>query len=91
MTGLEALDFFKEINKRKNHGNGDIWLQMYIDAIEKELKALEVLKPRICFKESSIKNCGKKYKVIFIKTSGFVFYNNPEHKILKEVFENESK
>jgi hypothetical protein len=44
MTGLEALDFFKNINKRQNNGNGDIWLEMHIKAIEKELKALEIIK-----------------------------------------------
>ena len=43
MTGREALDWLKQQNKRLNNGNGDLWLEMYINAFEKDLDKLSQL------------------------------------------------
>lgn len=42
MTGKQALDWLKKQNRRQNNGNGDLWLEMYINAFEKDLDRLEV-------------------------------------------------
>ena len=46
MTSKEALDWFKRQEKRQNNGNGDLWLKMYINAIEKDLEILEIIKQK---------------------------------------------
>ena len=47
MTSREALDWLKKQNKKQNNGNGDLWLEMYINAIEKDLEVLEILKQNL--------------------------------------------
>ena len=44
MTSKEALDWLKKQNKKQNNGNGDLWLEMYINAIEKDLEVLDFFK-----------------------------------------------
>lgn len=44
MTGRDALDWLKRQNKKQNDGNGDLWLEMYISVIERDLEALEILR-----------------------------------------------
>lgn len=44
MASKEALDELKRINSRQNNNNGDIWLEMIIQPIEKDLEVLEILK-----------------------------------------------
>lgn len=47
-------------------------------------KTLNILKPRINLKESTIINDGKEYEVLFIDASGFVFKDSEEHRTLGE-------
>ena len=49
MTSKQALDWLKKQNKKQNNGNGDLWLEMYIDAIEKDLEVLEIIKNKLVF------------------------------------------
>lgn len=44
MTSRDALDWLKKQNRRQNNGNGDLWLEMYINAFEKDLEILEIIK-----------------------------------------------
>lgn len=56
MTSKEALDWFKRQEKRQNNGNGDLWLKMYINAIEQDLEILEIIKKRLNYHEGYYKN-----------------------------------
>ncbi len=77
-----------------------------LEQIEKDLEILEILKPRVRLKDSTLKNahftidenglpvCENDFKeadVAFIETSGFVFKNSNEYKLLTEWLENERK
>lgn len=44
MTGKEALERLEIINRRQNNGNGDIFLEMMIQAFEKDLEVLEIIR-----------------------------------------------
>lgn len=109
MTGTEALKVLKgQTNNQivfvvgRNLGKKEY--QTAINVIEKELKALEILKPRIHLKDNKIKrayftidenglpvckNDFKEIDVVFIEASGFVVKNSEDEKLLKEVLENE--
>ena len=71
----------------------------YANAIEKDLKVLEILKPRIKLEDNTLKNFyftveenglpkiegdEKEVEVAFIDASGFVFRDSEEYKLLKE-------
>lgn len=74
------------------------------EQVLKDLEVLEILKPRIKLKESSLKNIRynfdeqgniimeqdlKETPVVFIQSSGFVFKNSAEHKALKRWLNND--
>ena len=44
MTSREALEELERINSRQNNGKGDVWLEMIIDGIKRDLEVLEILK-----------------------------------------------
>lgn len=57
MTSKKALDNLKEINRKQNNGNGDIWLEtMIIEPIEKDLEVLEILKKHIYIDDYNVIN-----------------------------------
>ena len=62
-----------------------------VELIEKELKAFDLLKPRIKLKESTVNVDGVNFKVVFIEASGFVFQNSEEHKLLQETLKSEEE
>lgn len=59
-----------------------------IEKIEKLLKVLDSLKPRIKLKNSIIKNDGKKLNVSFIESGGYVVRGSREYNLLKWWLEN---
>lgn len=44
MTSKEALEELERINSRQNNGKGDVWLEMIIDGIKKDLDKLDQYK-----------------------------------------------
>ena len=69
------------------------------EQLERDLEALNILKPRISLKDSTLKNAYfvvgenglpelqqdlKDVDVAFVEASGFVFKNSAEYKLLKE-------
>jgi hypothetical protein len=81
MTSKKALNELKGIESKQNYGNGDLWLKMYLDAIEKDLEVLEIIKDNfILYKD--LYHEGKwqltlKQKKVFVEGS-------KEYELLKE-------
>lgn len=99
MTSKEILKELERINSKQNNGHGDIWLEMIISHIKRDLEVLEILKNRIHLKDGKLQNPVftvnkfgfssinadlKEEEVVFIEASGFVFKDSAEHKILKD-------
>ncbi len=102
MTSKEALNVL--LYYATSDDSGFETMKEYANQIEKDLEVLEILKPRVRLKDSTLKNahftidenglpiCENDFKevdVAFIETSGFVFKNSNEYKLLKEWLENE--
>lgn len=89
MTPKQAFEYITNFDVE----NGSVCIkdikkyQECCDIVEKALDILEILKPRIHLKDKKIKNDFKEFDVVFIETSGFVFKNSEEHKLLKEWLE----
>ena len=87
MTSKEALDWFKRQEKRQNNGNGDLWLKMYINAIEKDLEVLELLKAKhVDIAELKEDDNIKIYNMSMMKQDRL---SEEEFKMLKEWLQND--
>lgn len=78
MTSKKALEELERINSRQNNGKGDVWLEMIIDGIKKDLEVLEILKSYFNIWE------GREGDFAFV----IEFNNEPVIVITKEDIEN---
>lgn len=99
----EALKLARETNNKDLELDCEMQIESYKQVL-KDLEVLDILKPKIKLKESSLKNIHynvdekgnivmeqdlKETPVVFIQSSGFVFENSAEHKTLKRWLGNE--
>lgn len=107
MTSKEIIELLCELVDLKELTNRGMIIKdvlEYQKQIERDLEALNILKPRISLKDSALKNAYfvvgenglpelqqdlKDVDVAFVEASGFVFKNSAKYKILKEWLENE--
>ena len=84
-TSLQAFKRMVKLEKQNSLYKGEIkYICGYpLEKIERDLKIVEILKPRIKLKYSMI----EKTPIAFVKASGFVVENSEEYKLLKEWLE----
>ena len=72
MTGKKALEYLYGVNAKQNNGYGDLWFDMIIEAIERDLKVLDTLKKRIV-----ISNMGDTDE-LYICFGSYISNNDPD-------------
>lgn len=94
------IEHNRQENYNKKQAYKDLaYLVQYIQKLEKDSTILKILEPRVHLKDSKLNNIYfsvdefgmptiekdlKEVEVCFVESSGFVFKNSEEHKLLKE-------